>query len=140
MRYLGMIIDKSLLFKSHLKKAAAKAEGIGMQLARLMPNVGGPREDRRRLLSLVVHSVLLYGAPVRAHTLDLVPGNVRLLNKTQRKVLLRCMCAYRKVSEAALNVLSSTLPADLLARERESEFRKRRGDLNARDKPWFIKT
>jgi len=134
MRYLGMIIDKSLFFKSHMKKAAAKAEGIGTQLARLMPNVGGPREDRRRLLSSVVHSVLLYGAPAWAHTLDLVPGNVRLLNKTQRRVLLRCTCAYRTVSEAALNVLSSTPPADLLARERESEFRKRRGDTSARDK------
>jgi len=58
-----MVIDKSLFFKSHMKKAAAMAEVIGMQLARLMLNVGGPREDRRRLLASAVHSVLLYGAP-----------------------------------------------------------------------------
>lgn len=29
----------------------------------------------------VMHSVLLYGAPTWAHTLDLVPGNVKLLRK-----------------------------------------------------------
>ncbi|CAI6345687.1 unnamed protein product [Macrosiphum euphorbiae] len=70
MTYLGMIIDGSLFFKEHMQSASAKAEMISTQLARIMPNVGGPREDRRRLLSSVVHSVLLYGAPSWAHTLN----------------------------------------------------------------------
>ncbi|CAI6363639.1 unnamed protein product [Macrosiphum euphorbiae] len=131
MTYLGMIIDSSLFFKEHMQSASAKAEMISTQLARIMPNVGGPREDRRRLLSSVVHSVLLYGAPSWAHTLDLIPGNVKLLNKTQRKILLRCTCAYRTVSGVAANVLASTPPADLLARERETEFLWRRGGPNA---------
>ncbi|CAI6360351.1 unnamed protein product [Macrosiphum euphorbiae] len=127
MTYLGIIIDSSLFFKEHLKAASAKAEMIATQLSRIMPNVGGPREDRRRLLSSVVHSVLLYGAPSWAHTLDLIPGNVKLLNQTQRKILLRRTCAYITVSGAAVNVLASTPPADLLARERETEFLARRG-------------
>jgi len=126
MSYLGVTIDKSLLFKKHLSKAAAKAEKVGTQLARLMPNVGGPRENRRRLLSTVVHSVLLYGAPAWADTLDLVPANVKSINKVQRKVLLRRTCAYRTVSEAAINVIAATPPADLLASEREVEFLRRR--------------
>ncbi|KAL4125989.1 hypothetical protein QTP88_010221 [Uroleucon formosanum] len=63
MTYLGMVVDRSMLFKGQVKKAAARAADIGNQLARIMPNVGRPREDRRRLLSAVVHSVLLYGAP-----------------------------------------------------------------------------
>lgn len=126
MNYLGMVVDKSMLFKGQIKKAAARAAGIGNQLARIMPNVGGPREDRRRLLSSVVHSVLLYGAPSWAYTLDLVPGSVRILNRAQRKVLLRCVCAYRTVSEAATNVIASTPPADLLAKERETAFDQRR--------------
>lgn len=126
MNYLGMVVDWSMLFKSQVKKAAAKAAVIGNQLARIMPNVGGPREDRRRLLSSVVHSVLLYGAPSWAHTLEIVPGNVRTLNIAQRKVLLRCACAYRTVSEAATNVIASTPPADLLAKEREAAFVRRR--------------
>ncbi|XP_060881917.1 uncharacterized protein LOC132953542 [Metopolophium dirhodum] len=121
-----MVVDRSMLFKGQVKKAAARAAGIRNQLARIMPNVGGPREDRRRLLSSVVHSVLLYGAPSWAHTLELVPGNVRTLNRAQRKVLLRCACAYRTVSEAATNVIASTPPADLLAKEREAAFDRRR--------------
>ncbi|KAL4123012.1 hypothetical protein QTP88_015245 [Uroleucon formosanum] len=120
--YLGMVVDRSMLFKGQVKKAAARAAGIGNQLARIMPNVGGPREDRRRLLSSVVHSVLLYGAPSWAHTLELVPGNVQTLNRAQRKVLLRCICAYRTVSKAATNVIASTPPADLLAMERMAAF------------------
>ncbi|XP_060881080.1 uncharacterized protein LOC132952706 [Metopolophium dirhodum] len=122
MNYLGMVVDRSMLFKVQVKKTAARAAGIGNQLARIMPKVGGPREDRRRLLSSVVHSVQLYGAPSWAHTLEFVPENVRTLNRAQRKVLLRCACAYRTVSEAATNVNASTPPADLLAKEREAAF------------------
>jgi len=122
MTYLGMIIDSSLFFKEHVKAALSKAEKIAAQLARIMPNVGGPREDRGCLLSSVVHSVLFYGAPSWAHTLNLIPGNVKLMNQTQRKILLRCTCAYRMVLGVAVNVLASTPPADLLARERETEF------------------
>lgn len=127
--YLGIVIDKSRLFKAHIKKATEKADRVGASLARLMLNVGGPRGARRQLLASVVHSVLLYGAPSWAHTLDVVPGNVKLLNKSQRKVLLRKTCAYRTVSEAATNVLAGTPPADLLAREREAEYSRRRSGI-----------
>jgi len=130
MKYLGMAVDRSMLFKGQVKRAAARAAEIGNQLARIMPNMGGPREDRRRLLSSVVHSVLLYGAPTWAHTLELVPGNVRTLNRAQRRVLLRCVCAYRTVSEAATNVIASTPPADLLAKEREAVYDRRRNPVS----------
>ncbi|KAE9543668.1 hypothetical protein AGLY_002064 [Aphis glycines] len=127
--YLGIVIDKSRLFKAHIKKATEKADRVGASLAKLMPNVGGPREARRQLLASVVHSVLLYGAPSWTHTLDVVPGNVKLLNRSQRKVLLRKTCAYRTVSEAAMNVLAGTPQADLLAREREAEYSRRRSSI-----------
>lgn len=31
-----------------------------------MPNIGGPKENKRRLYSAVTHSILLYAAPVWA--------------------------------------------------------------------------
>lgn len=134
--YLGVVVDQSMLFKAHIRKAAAKAEGVCSQLARLMPNIGGPKEPRRRLLSSVAHSVLLYGAPSWAHTLKYTPANCRTINRVQRKVLLRYICAYRTVSETAANVLSSTPPADLLARERELMFVRRRViDINVDPEP-----
>lgn len=111
MLYLGIIVEKSFLFKAHLRKAADKAEKINTQLCRLMPNLGGPCESRRRLFAAVVHSVLLYGAPSWADTLEVVPQNVRQLNKTQRKVLLRSIRGYRTVSEVAVGVLASTPPS-----------------------------
>lgn len=128
--YLGLTIDKSLHFKRHIIKAAAKAEKISTQLARILPNVGGPREERRRLLSSVVHSVLLYGAPSWAHTLEFVTNNRKLINRVQRKVLLRSACAYRTVSEAAATVIASTPPADLLAKKRELDFLRRRNTVD----------
>lgn len=45
-KYLGVTVDKSCLFKAHLKNAAGKAERICAQLCRIMSNVGGPRESR----------------------------------------------------------------------------------------------
>jgi hypothetical protein len=37
---------------------------VDEQLSRLMLNVGGLKINRRKLLNEVVHSILLYGAPV----------------------------------------------------------------------------
>lgn len=61
--YLGMIVDDNLMFKDHIKNAAQKANKVLLFVSRLMPNIGGPKEPRRRLLVSVVHSVILYGAP-----------------------------------------------------------------------------
>jgi len=63
--------------------------------------------------------------PSWAHSLDFSPGNVKLLNRTQRKVLLRKIYAYSTVFEAATSVIAGIPPAHLLAREREVEYRRR---------------
>lgn len=133
MTYLGMVVDRTRLFKAHVRKAADKAEKVSAQLARLMPNIGGPREHRRRLLAAVIHSVLLYGAPTWAHTLEVVPVNARAINRAQRNALLRSICAYRTVSEVATNILASTPPADLLATERAVAYLIRRQPTTSAD-------
>lgn len=53
MKYLGMTIQRSLLFKSHVSEAA-KAERVANSLGRLTPNIGGPKELRRRLYVVVI--------------------------------------------------------------------------------------
>jgi len=81
--------------------------------------------------SRVRHAVgTAYGAPSWAPVLDFTLGNVKLLNRTQRRVLLRKICAYRTVSEAATNVLAGIPSADLLAREREVDYRRMRSITN----------
>jgi len=125
-KYLGMLVDRRLMFKEHIAEAAAKAGRTANQLARLMPNVGGPKQLRRRLYVAVTQSILLYGAPSWAHTLDYAPANVTQLNRVQRTSLLRSICGYRTISETAANILAAVPPADLLARERSLVFLEKR--------------
>ena len=63
-KYLGVQLDRRLSLREHLKIAADKAIQCGVNLAGLMPNINGPREAKRRLVASVVHSKLLYAAPV----------------------------------------------------------------------------
>jgi len=131
MKYLGMDVERRLLFKCHLIGAAAKAEKVANSLGRLMPNIGGPKQSRRKLYLAVAQSILLYGSPTWASTMKDVPRNAAIVNKKQRKCFLRSICAYRKVSETAENLLSGTPPADLLAIERRAKFHDRRsGRIN----------
>ncbi|KAI4473030.1 hypothetical protein M0804_015512, partial [Polistes exclamans] len=51
-------------FMPHFRALIPKAEGILRSIGRILPNLHGPREKKRRLYSSVIHSVLLYGAPV----------------------------------------------------------------------------
>ena len=48
----------------HLQIANAKAIKCGAALTRLMPNIGVPREAKRRLVASIVNSKLLYAAQV----------------------------------------------------------------------------
>lgn len=61
--YLGIMIDCRLSFNKHLEYACKKATGVANAWARIMPNIGGPRQSRRILISRVTDSVILYGAP-----------------------------------------------------------------------------
>ena len=69
-KYLEVQLDRRLSFGEHLKIATAKAIQCGANLARLMLNIGGPKEAKRRLVASAVHSKLLYAAPVWANALQ----------------------------------------------------------------------
>ena len=60
-RYLGMMLD------TRLNKAARVANA----LARPMPNIGGPRQTRRKLLASVVTSILTYGIAIWAEAVKI---------------------------------------------------------------------
>lgn len=63
-KYLGVIIDVNWSFFDHFRYIEEKATRVVRALNRLMPNLKGPDERRRRLFANVVLSVVLYGAPV----------------------------------------------------------------------------
>ena len=127
LKYLGILLErKGTLYGAHIRAAADKAQRVMTSLSRLMPNVGGPREQRRRLLVGVVHSVLLYGAPTWGPHLHDIPGAVAVMAAVQRRAALRSVCAYRTVSLDAAAVVASTVPIDLLAIERCEAFDAKR--------------
>jgi len=63
-RYLGVILDSRLSFVKHAERVAKKASTSAIAFSRLIPNIGGPCQWKRRLLASVVKSQLLYSAPV----------------------------------------------------------------------------
>ena len=87
-KYLGVQLYRRLSFGEHLQIATAKAIQT-----RLMPNIGGPREAKRRLMASVVNSKLLYAAPIWTSALN----NHAILKKlflAQRGVVMRIVSAY----------------------------------------------
>ncbi|KMQ88053.1 reverse transcriptase, partial [Lasius niger] len=61
-KYLGAYIDVSWTFSDHFRYIEDKTNRVIRALNRLMPNLRGPDERRRRLFANVIMSVMLYGA------------------------------------------------------------------------------
>ena len=120
-RYLGVIIDKSLSWGQHINKNTSKASRSAMALQRLMPRLNGPGTSKRRALNSVVNSIILYAAPVCVDVLR-INKYKQLLIRTQRSALIRVGCAYRTISAVAIQVLVAVPPIDLLALERSHNF------------------
>ncbi|KAF0757505.1 Uncharacterized protein FWK35_00017152 [Aphis craccivora] len=125
-RYLGVRLDTRMTFVSHVRNAADKAIKSATALSRLMPNLGGSGQWRRRLLASVVESQLLYAAPVWGDRVRASARTVALLVRAQRLIALRVIRAYKTVSDEAALLLAGMPPVDLLALER-GRLRKRFG-------------
>ncbi|XP_057339476.1 uncharacterized protein LOC130676979 [Microplitis mediator] len=130
-RYLGFELDDKLSFRDNLRKTTGKAGKTVSNLAKLMFNTAGPKYETRRILLSVVHSILRYGAEVRADKTRIKTFRSKLTS-VQRKAALRVACAYRTVSEAAILVLAKATPMDLMAQERRRIHQRRQdGSLDS---------
>lgn len=98
MRYFGVYLDSGLTFTEHCNRTDVKLAGVTRALYRLMPNLRGPEERKRRLYANVIASVTLYGAPIWADTVASSSGLTTRLRRIQRIYVLRFTCAYRTVS------------------------------------------
>lgn len=121
-RYLGMHLDRGLRGSPHIRIAAAKTTKAAGQLARIMPNIRGPKEGKRRLLASVGESIMLFGAPVWAESTLRTECNRNTMMKAQRILALRTVQAYRDVNGEAACVLAGTTPWDLKAEERRRKW------------------
>ncbi len=116
--YLGVRLDPRLTFWVQIQHAAGKAAKITSQLSRLMANIGGPSQEKRKLLMSTTISVLLYGAEIWADVLK-KENRRKVLARVYRTATLRVASAYRTVSGDAILVISGNAPIDLLAYERK---------------------
>ncbi|KAJ0182380.1 hypothetical protein K1T71_001749 [Dendrolimus kikuchii] len=121
MRYLGLLLDRKWQFKRHFEHLAPKLVRTTGDLAKLLPNVGGPGGTAQRLYSGILRSMALYGAPVWIHALN--RHNRTLLRRTQWTLAVRSNRGYRTVSWKAATFLAGDPPwelqADVLAKCRE---------------------
>lgn len=116
-RYLGVELSSNLGFRRHIQVASDRASKTTAALSRLLPNVGGPTQAKRKLLASVVNSQLLYASPVWCSSLVFQNHRNTILGP-QRRMALRVARAYRTVSTAAILVIASCTPVHLIARGR----------------------
>lgn len=62
LKYLGITLSDKGSFSSHIKELSKKAGKRAATLGWLMTNIGGPKNERRRVLHGVIQSILQYGA------------------------------------------------------------------------------
>lgn len=130
-KYLGVTLDPKLTFTRHIRAVMESAIKAAKAVGRLMPNVGGPSVTKRRLLSTVVTSKLLYAAPVWASRATRFKTNKDMLGRAQRLAALRITRCYKTVSTMAAFFLAEIPPTDLLAKEREEIRMKRSAEPGA---------
>lgn len=97
LRYLGVRLDTRMSFKAHIIKAVNKGDTTAATVSRLMPNLGGPRSGKRRIISSAVMSKVLYGAPIWSKALS-TKSYLSTVEGLERRVGLRIIGAYRTVS------------------------------------------
>ncbi|XP_044754970.1 uncharacterized protein LOC123313925 [Coccinella septempunctata] len=117
LKYLGVVFQKNLIFSRHIEYVTKKAAEKLAATSRLMPNVGGPGYWKRRILCGVVHSVLLYAAPVWREAVKRKQQLDKLIS-LQRKAMLRVASAYRTTSAKAVQLIAGFPPIDLMVAER----------------------
>ncbi|CAK1581735.1 unnamed protein product [Parnassius mnemosyne] len=114
MKYLGLHLDNRWGFEEHFGRLVPRIERAAGAMHRLQPNLGGPREEVRRLYAGVIRSVALYGAPVWAKRLAIQRCRAKIY-RVQRRMAIRIESGYRTVSFEAATLLARFPPLDILA-------------------------
>lgn len=117
LKYMGMHIDQGVRMTTHVKEVCAKANKKITTLSRIMPNMGGPRYRKRRVLVSAVMSIVLYGAIFWKDALR-YKHYEKMLEQLNRKLAIRIIAAYRTVPTEAALALAGMPPIKLKVEER----------------------
>lgn len=121
LKYLGVWLDTKLKFSEHARKTIVKAEKTLAALTNIMPNIGGPRSSKRKALACVVHSQILYAAPVW-HSVTTNKKLLQELTRLQRLISIRVCSGYRTMSAEAASVIAGIPPIEFLIEERVGKY------------------
>lgn len=124
MKYLGVMIDDKFAFQDHMDFINNKVTKIMKSLWKLMPNLHGPNERKRKLYANVLSSVVLYAAPVWAHKAAKKGKVQNSLRTMHRSIVLRVIAAYKTVAHDAAALLARIPPYHLTAEARKIAYEK----------------
>jgi len=110
MKYLGIILDEYWRFDYHISYIEEKTSNIMRSLGRLMPNLHGPNEKRRRLYANTIKSVLMYGAPIWSDEFEASRKLKQKIRHVERTLAIRVVAGYRTVSADAAMLLAGIPP------------------------------
>lgn len=120
------------MFGPHLvlvSKVAAAANA----LCGLLPNIGGAGVGVLCVYEEVVHSRVLYGAPVSTRDLMASRRSLPLLRRLHRTIAIRIIRRYRTISYASASVLAMSPPIELQALALRLVYENLRGLGSDRD-------
>ncbi|XP_026320752.1 uncharacterized protein LOC113230862 [Hyposmocoma kahamanoa] len=133
LKYLGLTLDSRWNFHEHLRRLCPRLVSAAAALGKLLPNVGGPSSDCRRLFAGVIRSMALYGAPIWAEALT---AKTRpLLRRPQRIMAVRAIRRYRTASGDAACALAGAPQWELEASVLEETYRCRAEARDGGERP-----
>lgn len=116
-KYLGIVFDSRLIFRKHFQYVDQKISKVNRALFRLLPNLRGPHESKRRLYAHILQSIVMYEAPLWSDKLMRSAESLRLLAKNQRAVAIKVIAGYRTISYDAAVALARIPPWPLVAQK-----------------------
>jgi len=129
LKYLGIQLNSKLNLTAHSRLVAEKASKAVQNLMKIIPNVSATKENKRKLILNVVHSLLLHGASLWADKMSRKGWSE--LEKVQRRIALRVASVYQTTSKDAVLVIAGITPLELLAEGRKTIYEHRADtDLN----------
>ncbi|XP_025158372.1 uncharacterized protein LOC112589408 [Harpegnathos saltator] len=117
-KYLGRTLDGRWDFGQHFRDLAPRVRNAALAVTSLQRNLGGPGWRARRLYTMAVLSIALYGAPIWAPQLSACRESQRRLRQALRPMMIRMTRSYSTVSYMAATTLIGFPPVELIAKER----------------------
>lgn len=136
-KYLGLTIGTRLTIAQHVQNVGTKAKRLFQKMAVFTRANWGLRFRCLKVLyEGVFVPIILYAAGAWGDKVGITLGNT--LNRHQRVALLRMARAYRTVSTEALQILTASIPLNLLLQERQrlyeaKKLRENVGELESHE-------